>query len=313
MRELGRILREKRESVGLDLDALHAQTKIRKRYLMALEEGDWTVLPGDVYARGFVRSYAEALGLDGLQLLHDHVDGHAQQTEANMQAPSSQNSPETILGTSILEPSKTTKASAKSESLKRPMPKTRSPQTKLLSSRKLGGVSQVAVVAAALVVIAGVWIALRHPNAAPPTTALNNNVTNSTTQISPTTTNSTSSSGTANNTSNSTGRADGSTAQISPGPFQNFQEVYTVSTTQPLTINLTSMNGDCWIKVTVDGTVVDPNDTITGGQTKSWTAKQNVAIRLGHVSGMQLQINGQPVVLPTTQNAIDVIINKSTS
>lgn len=69
MRELGQVLRTQREELGLELNELENRTKIRKRYLIALEEGDWTILPGEVYARGFVRSYAEALGLDGRDLL----------------------------------------------------------------------------------------------------------------------------------------------------------------------------------------------------------------------------------------------------
>lgn len=69
MRELGQVLRTQREELGLELNELESRTKIRKRYLIALEEGDWTILPGEVYARGFVRSYADALGLDGRDLL----------------------------------------------------------------------------------------------------------------------------------------------------------------------------------------------------------------------------------------------------
>ncbi|WP_290586738.1 RodZ domain-containing protein [Alicyclobacillus sp.] len=75
MRTLGDRLREQRLRQGMDLDTLQAVTKIRKRYLEAIEAGDWSVLPGDVYARGFVRSYAEAVGLDGRALLEAYVDG----------------------------------------------------------------------------------------------------------------------------------------------------------------------------------------------------------------------------------------------
>ncbi|MCL6445282.1 MAG: DUF4115 domain-containing protein [Alicyclobacillus sp.] len=69
MRELGQELRQRREALGMDLDELQAKTKIRKRYLIALEEGAWDELPGEVYARGFVRSYAACVGLDGQALL----------------------------------------------------------------------------------------------------------------------------------------------------------------------------------------------------------------------------------------------------
>lgn len=67
-REIGRILRERREALGLSLQDVQAATKIRLRYLQALEAGETGVLPGAVYARGFVRSYANFLGLDGQEL-----------------------------------------------------------------------------------------------------------------------------------------------------------------------------------------------------------------------------------------------------
>ncbi|MBX5436330.1 MAG: helix-turn-helix domain-containing protein [Alicyclobacillaceae bacterium] len=79
MRELGERLRQARERLGMDLDEVEQKTKIRKRYLIALEEGRWDVLPGIVYARGFVRSYAECVGLDGRRLLEEYVD-HAPHT-----------------------------------------------------------------------------------------------------------------------------------------------------------------------------------------------------------------------------------------
>ncbi|MFC4766372.1 helix-turn-helix domain-containing protein [Effusibacillus consociatus] len=72
MKELGSILRTARESKGLTLDEIQERTKIRKRYLEAIEEGELSILPGLVYARGFIRNYAEQVGLDGQALLQEH-------------------------------------------------------------------------------------------------------------------------------------------------------------------------------------------------------------------------------------------------
>ncbi len=74
LQSLGDILRRRREDLGVSLEELQEQTKIRTRYLEALEAGDWDVLPGDVYARGFVRRYAESVNLDGFDLLRAYVD-----------------------------------------------------------------------------------------------------------------------------------------------------------------------------------------------------------------------------------------------
>ncbi|GAX91807.1 helix-turn-helix domain-containing protein [Effusibacillus lacus] len=72
MTELGRILQKARESKQLTLDDIQERTNIRKRYLQAIEEGDLSVIPGLVYARGFIKLYAEQLGLDGQALLEEY-------------------------------------------------------------------------------------------------------------------------------------------------------------------------------------------------------------------------------------------------
>jgi cytoskeletal protein RodZ len=64
MREIGRMLREARQAKGISLPQAEELTKIRLRYLMALEEGDLSGLPGRVYAIGYLRSYARCLGID---------------------------------------------------------------------------------------------------------------------------------------------------------------------------------------------------------------------------------------------------------
>jgi hypothetical protein len=65
MFEIGSSLRDARVRKGLDLNELEAETKIRAKYLRALEEEHFDQLPGDTYAKGFLRAYAERLGLDG--------------------------------------------------------------------------------------------------------------------------------------------------------------------------------------------------------------------------------------------------------
>lgn len=68
MREVGELLRRTREEKGLTLKDAQSATKIRTRYLEALERGDDSTVPGEVYFRGFLRSYANFLGLDGQEL-----------------------------------------------------------------------------------------------------------------------------------------------------------------------------------------------------------------------------------------------------
>ena len=65
MFEIGNSLREARERQGLGYPEIELATKIRAKYIRALEEENFTAIPGDAYIRGFLRTYAEYLGLDG--------------------------------------------------------------------------------------------------------------------------------------------------------------------------------------------------------------------------------------------------------
>jgi len=65
---IGRTLAQARETRGLDLREVEAETKIRIKYLRALEAEEWSVLPGPAYAVGFLRTYATLLDLDDDEL-----------------------------------------------------------------------------------------------------------------------------------------------------------------------------------------------------------------------------------------------------
>lgn len=72
MTELGKILKETREAKGLSLDDLQQITKIQKRYLVGIEEGNYDMMPGKFYVRAFIKQYAEAVDLDAEQLFAEH-------------------------------------------------------------------------------------------------------------------------------------------------------------------------------------------------------------------------------------------------
>ena len=65
MLEIGNTLREARMRRSLDITDCEAVTKIRGKYLRALEEEQFEMLPGPTYVRGFLRTYSDHLGLDG--------------------------------------------------------------------------------------------------------------------------------------------------------------------------------------------------------------------------------------------------------
>jgi len=66
---VGTLLRQARERMGQSLSAAAQQLRIRDSYLKAIEEGDFRALPGATYAVGFLRSYADHLGLDPQEIV----------------------------------------------------------------------------------------------------------------------------------------------------------------------------------------------------------------------------------------------------
>ncbi|MBE3553121.1 MAG: helix-turn-helix domain-containing protein [Kyrpidia tusciae] len=134
MEDVGQLLRKTREGRGLTLEEVAEATKIRSVYLEAIERGDLSALPPGVYARGFVRAYAEFLGLDGNEVL----------TQSGLSAPAAPLSRE-VTGdgdvTTLSQPGRIRRA-----------------------------IPQIAASAALLaVLLGGYWfLANRHPGSAPP-------------------------------------------------------------------------------------------------------------------------------------------------
>ncbi|KGX88376.1 helix-turn-helix domain-containing protein [Pontibacillus litoralis] len=70
--EIGSRLKEAREAKKLSLEDVQQETKIQIRYLQAIEQGDFGIMPGKFYTRAFIKQYAEAVGLDPEELFEQH-------------------------------------------------------------------------------------------------------------------------------------------------------------------------------------------------------------------------------------------------
>jgi hypothetical protein len=84
--DIGSSLRDARDRQGLDFQELEQITKIRPKYLRALEDERFDILPAPTYVRGFLRSYAEALGLDGQPFVDEYNSRFAIEEEAPVRA-----------------------------------------------------------------------------------------------------------------------------------------------------------------------------------------------------------------------------------
>jgi cytoskeletal protein RodZ len=92
--KLGEVLRAAREAKGVDLPRVERETKIRERYLSALERGEYRELPGSVYTKGFLRNYGAYLGLDPEYL----IDLYRLETSTAVERPAAPAPPRPISG-----------------------------------------------------------------------------------------------------------------------------------------------------------------------------------------------------------------------
>lgn len=76
MAEIGVTLREARMRAGIDIAEVESRTKIRAKYLRALENEEWSLLPGSTFVKSFLRTYAETLGLDAKLLVEEYKFRH---------------------------------------------------------------------------------------------------------------------------------------------------------------------------------------------------------------------------------------------
>jgi len=85
MPPIGDTLREARMRQGLDIGAIEVRTKIRAKYLRALENEEFGALPGHTFVKTFIRTYAEELGLDPHLLVEEYRANHEAPDELDLQ------------------------------------------------------------------------------------------------------------------------------------------------------------------------------------------------------------------------------------
>src|SRR3981081_812287 len=84
MPEIGETLREARMRAKIDVSEVEARTKIRAKYLRALENEELGLLPGPTFVRSFLRTYADYLGLDSKLLVEEYRLRHEHPSELDL-------------------------------------------------------------------------------------------------------------------------------------------------------------------------------------------------------------------------------------
>lgn len=89
--EIGETLRERRMAMKIDVHEVEEETKIRAKYLRALENEEYDLLPGQAYVKSFLRTYADYLGLDSRVLVDQYrSQGHKQEEDFVYVPPSTE-------------------------------------------------------------------------------------------------------------------------------------------------------------------------------------------------------------------------------
>jgi len=181
--EIGLRLREAREAKGLGLEAAEEATKIRRKYLEALENGTPAELPGEVYLKGFLRSYGNWLGFNGDSLVEEYKSTSTPRRSSSRSTPSIHDSaagqepipkaPVTLRETPRRPLSEVPSPAPKVAQVRRPRPTAR--PSRMISSRGLlTGIMLVTVVG--LISYMG-WMIAGQLEAPAPATVTNPSVT----------------------------------------------------------------------------------------------------------------------------------------
>jgi cytoskeletal protein RodZ len=92
MGEIGEILRERRMALKIDVHDVEEATKIRAKYLRALENEEYNLLPGGAYVKSFLRTYADYLELDSRALVDQYrAQGPPQDDDPMVYVPKTEN------------------------------------------------------------------------------------------------------------------------------------------------------------------------------------------------------------------------------
>jgi cytoskeleton protein RodZ len=259
VQEIGTELKRLREQKGLTLEDVQQGTKIRNRYLEAIEAGELETLPGMVYARGFIKSYAEFLGVNGQELLETYGLSTPPAETVPVELPSRRN-------TAAKKPIRNASFNGINK-----MPQI------------LAGVGVVAAI-----VLIYVLIVQKPANETSKNQMKTQEAPKATAQpVHPTQA--------PTPTPAPVTPPPAPKAVVAPQQKSNNKTMYAVTNAKELTMQVTTQD-NCWLEVNADGKVI-MSGIMKKGETHSWKASSSLSLMTAKSSSMSVKVNDQPVAL----------------
>lgn len=298
--ELGRQLRRARQHLGLSLRDVHSGTAIPLSCLAALEEGELAGLPSPVYARGYIRSYAEAVRLDGdslalelwrcmeeAQVAASGGGGHATAYRARgrVPAPPARRPP---AGPATRQRART--ANGRRPSTLAPLRQPTSPWVPKPGrlKRMAPTLERVAVALLLIVLAVGIWDLQRRRPVKKPTQhaqAIGNSLSNGTAAPQPTPT-------------PTTPPPPPSTNSTTPVSDNGSVATYATGRDQ-FAVLMQATDAPCWVQVrSGPGGQVLFEGTLQPGENRPFAASRALWVRLGNLGHATVMVDGVPLVLP---------------
>lgn len=303
MSELGETLKNAREDKGISLSELQDATKIQKRYLLAIERGEYGQLPGRFYARAFIKSYAEAVGIDPDQLFEQY----------NSEVPKPQNEIGQLPSRADRRGQGTARVSRGSGSgpSKRP-------------SAVLPSILAAIVIIGLFVII---WMAFQHAHkggqgAADPSgsqvqykqnKSAQKNKDNSKKKSQSSNTKKKSSSSTSNNNQNKQKKQKTKSKPVLTKTGEsNGVSNFTLEKASQFKLKMDVTGGNCWIEVRKSGAtgekIVYKTIQSGGSITKDLSGDKQIYIKVGNAAHVKTFIDDTPLTYPSTNTVQNFLI-----
>ncbi|MBT9166842.1 MAG: hypothetical protein DDT19_00166 [Syntrophomonadaceae bacterium] len=265
MREIGQVLRQAREERGMTLEQVSSRTMIAKKYLLALEEGDFNLFPGEVYLKGALRKYAAELGLNKEELISRY--GSASEIEKAEKNQQEHQKPQSRAAAKRkIQPAQVVRST-------RRLNKRRFAMILIIFALLVGGIRLISTV-----------IAPEPPlvNDSPP--VIDNGVDDilppEPTQLEP--------------------EPEPELPQVRVERDNLDPLKFRVINADAIEVVL-SFTEHSWVRVHTNGALLFEG-TFTAGESRSLTAAKNVRVRTGNALGTKMLINGEAIDLPQNRN-----------